>query len=359
MFKYLCSYHQVSPDILKLVHSLGEQIRHSKNFCCVGFFDDILTRAPSGSLRDLAGLGRSGREFRNCYQIQAMECSPQSDGKWVRRQLTAYNALDIETGRCFWITIKADKDIRERIFERQQSLDKLRPDVVKDVGSAFIASLYTHQIHLDWCVEGWRWSIDDREARLRKILKRAQAVPIRPDNPVEFVRSFPIRQPTLERSIAPPDSRGCVQRLVSCFSSSPKSKSNGNVNTLANPSVVDEADAAIEQCNAQTRKVLRDQHILEKFSITEFQDLTSNIVSLEEAKLAMTLNIDILESIRDSYESFFSSEQCPHEIRDKCRSDLFLFLRRIKALERELNIERQRADALKSQLQEAKPLVRK
>lgn len=315
MFRYLCSYQEVSPNFLKLVHSLGDQMKDRK-FHDVGFFEEYLMKSSKGSNFDLPEIGRSGSEFRNFYQLQAMEFSSVAEDGWVRRQTTVFHSFDLETTRSFWLTIKADDKIKERILESQGSRTELQPESLRELPGSFNASMLTHLTHLEWCTEGWRLAIDAKEVRLRDIVEKAQAAPI---VPLSLQKTLPTSQ----------------------------KENHGQ----------DEAAIAFEQCQIQTKNLLKHEQVLKEVSVFRFQDLTSYTLWLQEAKLAMALNIDILGSIGRSYQSFFESAECPEEIRRHCSANIRNFLRRVQSLETELGMECKRANTLINQLQEAKPLV--
>lgn len=352
MFRYLCSYHQVSPNFLKLVHSLGDQIEYNKKFHAVGFFDEILFKTSPGRSLGVPGLGRSGSEYRTYYQLQAMEYSPESGNNWVIRQTTVYYSFDLETARCFWITVKGGPGLRTRIQDQNKTQHDVQPEALQDLCGAFQASLATHLTHLEWCTEGWRWAIDHKEARIRGALDRVGAAPIKQEKTREFVRFVSFTPDSKNQGSERMTFEGGISRPSSWRTFLTKDERHEYQH------VVKEADNAFRQCKTQEQNIIRQGRILDGFSILEFQDLTSDTMILQEVKLAMTLNIDVLRGIRDSYQSFLKSPECPKKIRNKCQGIIRHFQRRIKSLERELSIECRRADTLISQLQEAKPLVK-
>ena len=94
-----------------------------------------------------------------CYNLKSVEPSEyQPDMPWSIRQTAVYHSLDLETGRAFWVIVKGDELIKERI---QDSLEQARisrqVEGLYSTGNAFATSLTTHMVICDWCNEYWRW----------------------------------------------------------------------------------------------------------------------------------------------------------------------------------------------------------
>jgi hypothetical protein len=57
----------------------------------------------------ISSLGRSGRDFHMCYNLKSVERYPSaSHWLWSIRQMAVYHSFDVETGKTFWIVLKAN-----------------------------------------------------------------------------------------------------------------------------------------------------------------------------------------------------------------------------------------------------------
>jgi hypothetical protein len=120
---------------------------------------------------------------------------------WSIRQSAMYHSFDLESGQSFWVNVKGNKLIENRITEA------IEGTVQHTRSEAFSASLTTHQLFCDWSAENWRWYINDLENQLQELAGNALAVPIDkppspPSSPITFART-----PRLQSSGFPPPSR--------------------------------------------------------------------------------------------------------------------------------------------------------
>lgn len=359
MFRYLCSYHEVSPGFLKLFLSLGRQ-SNTQDFHSIGFYHEILAGSCRGVDRSIPELGRSGYEFRTYYKVQAMEVSEYAGNTWSLRQTTMYHSFDLDTYRCFWITIKADDAIRQRILDQ---CDSTSSGVPSDPVSSFIRSLETHMIPLEWCSEGWKEHIDVTEKNLRMILRRVKAAPIPSDKDTVkgLVNSLSIHHKEAPKRVEDGSWIAWLGQKLTLSKSPNHAAANPSVDPgklwRRSTAAKNETERAAKECKVQGDAVLRHQQVLEEFSVTEFQDLTSITLKLQEVKLAMGLNMTVLKDLKQSYKAFFQSQESPPALRKKFQGIFSGFSRRITSIERELSIEWRRVEALIVQLEEGKRMV--
>lgn len=127
---------------------------------------------------------------------------------------------------------------------------------------------------------------------------------------------------------------------------------NGSGTLGVQPQVGPESDQEREE------EVARHMERLKTFSFSESQRLTSFATTLQEIKLAMTLNFTVLRGLREYYQGLRSS-WVPHELElEYARGGALRdFVRRIKSLEGHLEAECIRAETLIRLIEEGKRQV--
>ncbi|ROW17225.1 hypothetical protein VPNG_01207 [Cytospora leucostoma] len=360
MFRYICSYQQISPIFVDMLASFGKQYR-KLDFHSAAFSQDDLHNPEAGTEIHIAEIGRSDWHLRHCYKLHGMEIS-DFDQKWTMRQTAVYHSFDMQEGRAFWLTVKANDEIMERVKDGSKSLEALKASNLNSLGLSFISCLKTHMITLDWCAEGWRWQIGAIETGVREVLVRVKNTPIEPlAKELEFT-------PELLKSLSFKTTQGTQ------FPSPTRQNTSQTLNTLAGRvrvaiSARKETAAKSENERLQVmphqdreadqekeEEMARQLDGLVAFSFSESQRLTSFATTLQETKLAMTLNIGVLRDLREYYEGLFSSSRVPHEIMFECeRRDAFNeFVRRVKSLEGQLETECRRAETLILMIEDGK-----
>ncbi|KAG9228899.1 hypothetical protein BJ875DRAFT_217146 [Amylocarpus encephaloides] len=185
MLTYILSYHQVMPAFLEFLFPYGRQ-EHARDLNFSGFREESRID-PAQMALNIPGLGRSGRELRMCYNLKSVEPSEyQPRMPWSIRQTAVYHSLDVETGKQFWVIIKGDELIKERIEDALEgSGGPKSPRPQNSVSDAFIATISTHMIICDWCNEDWRWYISFLEESLRQ--KTGHTLGVIAENPPQHV----------------------------------------------------------------------------------------------------------------------------------------------------------------------------
>lgn len=130
-----------------MMASFGKQHRPI-DFHSASFSQDDLSRPVQGSSTAIAEIGRSGWELRHCYKLHGLEQS-NFDNSWTMRQTATYHSFDMLEGRAFWLTIKANNEVRDRIMDGSRSLEAMQAARHGDLGSSFVACLATHLVTVD------------------------------------------------------------------------------------------------------------------------------------------------------------------------------------------------------------------
>ncbi|PSN67391.1 hypothetical protein BS50DRAFT_634765 [Corynespora cassiicola Philippines] len=205
MFNFLLSYHQVPHHFLDFVFPFGRQVE-ARDFHFSGLREDFcLDSTHYGT--ELEELGRSGREIRFSYNLRSVECheSTEKDPRkppeaqqvldWSIRQTAIYHSFDVETGRSFWINIKGNSVLEERIKDADEQSSS---SCARSRSETFRKSLATHLLFCDWSGENWRWYINDLEEKFEHITRDVLATQVdRDTNPT--VNQAPVQFSTIPR----------------------------------------------------------------------------------------------------------------------------------------------------------------
>lgn len=371
MLHYLCSYEQVSPILIDVLASFGKQ-RAPLGFQSASFCQDDLAKPSQSSLVAIPEVGRSGWELRHCYKLHGLETSsPNTKAKWSMRQTAVYHSFDLENGRAFWLTVKANNEIRDRIMEGTESLEAMRASNSSGLGPSFVACLNTHLIAFDWCTEGWRWHLGDIENDVREILVKVKGTPIEPlGDELNFTPRLisAATMPSLRdregsmisRQNTLPSVNGPIQALNAVKAG--LTNVRGTLNAMVAEAEVEKSQETNPPRDVQADQQERISNHLEKlktFSFAEFQRLNFYTTKLQEAKLAMHLNLGVLRGTREYYKQRYQSTQFPSAIKDfsEINGTYENFTQRVTSLEQDLEADIARAEALILSIEDGKRLV--
>ncbi|KAF1948008.1 hypothetical protein EJ02DRAFT_391532 [Clathrospora elynae] len=161
----------VTPSFLDFVFPFGRQ-EHAQDFHFSGLREESRLDPYQGN--DMPSeLGRSGRDLRFCYNLRSVETSKsQTSLPWSIRQCAVYHTFDLENGRLFWMLVKGNKDIKDRVTEASERPTHNR---IKSRTETFAASLATHLLLCNWSGENWRWYINDLEDQFQALTRGALA----------------------------------------------------------------------------------------------------------------------------------------------------------------------------------------
>lgn len=371
MLHYLCSYEQVSPILIDVLNSFGRQKAplgfHSASFC-----QDDLTKPSQPALVEIPEFGRSGWELRHCYKLHGLEVSsPNSKAKWTMRQTAIYHSFDMETGRAMWLAVKANNEIRDRIKEGTESFEAMRASSSSTPGSLFAACLTTHLVAFDWCTEGWRLHLGDIESDVREILVKVKSTPLEPlGDELNFTprlitaATMPSLRDREDSVISRQDTSQARNGPIQAFNATKARITNlcAAMNAIGPETGVEKSREINPPQDAQVDQRERISKHLEKlkaFSFAEFQKLNFFTGKLQEAKLAMCLNIGVLRSMREYYRQRYQSAQFPSAIKNFSESNgsFEYFIQRVTSLEHDLEADTARTEALILLIEDGKRLV--
>lgn len=172
----ILTYHQVMPAYIDflLVYGTRDEDRELR---FTGFRSRTTLQNPLPGCT-IADLHRSGRQHELCYNLKAVAVkesgkSQQPRNRWKIRQAAIYHRFDLGSGTALWII----GDPRETV--KNDLKDVLPEGPVPSefnfgtVPDAFMASLDTHLVLVNWASASWRWHIQDLEETIDDMTRPA------------------------------------------------------------------------------------------------------------------------------------------------------------------------------------------
>lgn len=377
------------PQFLDLVSTFGYQAEDldAKAFHFTSFNEERFLDEGAAKSHAIPRLGRSGRELRLCYNLWSVEPS----APWSIRQTAVYHSFDVENGRSLWVNIKGNEEMESRITEAVSSSSHLQAASLKTKKGSFAATLITHILIFEWSGENWQSLINHLEKQLRKLLTTAKAAPLKY---VESALNVDMKV-LLDQLI---DEEGSHQgkslsRANSAAVTGPFRRNTANsdwsllgrvksgfsrISTGTGVEVLKPAARTMstplsppispiiptfspfirsggKEPDGQSSQI--PVHLLQDFKVTGLQTLTRIGEQLHEAHLVLKLNIDVLESILEYYQSLAANDEFPVEIAQEATTDLKYFERRVRGIIRGQRMEQYRIETLKKMLVDGKALV--
>jgi hypothetical protein len=368
MLEYLLSFHQVSPSFLELVFAFGAGNQpedfHYTSFRQESFLDQVNTKFA------IFRLGRSGREVRQCYNLWSTEPSSGGSNPWSIRQAAVYHSFDVNTGKAFWIDIKANGVIKSRIKDETGLSGNLCPQNMFDLSSCFSATLNTHLIHFEWCRENWRLQLTSLEKRSSRILERVL------NAPVELLESTISENASdvgpsgetggFEPGIGPINAGRVLSRRTTGASTIPKTILLPNIakwgsrsrNYIAQStpmqSPLRESLPSKQNQNVDGASQFR---FSEQFPIEQLQELSRIESTLQEISLVTKLNADVLLEMMECYQRLINDPYFPTEIKDGSSTAISDFFQQTKSIVNDLKREQCRIASLLQVLSNGKNMV--
>ena len=333
------TYHQVMARFVDFLFSFGKQ-DHPKDFHFSGLYDEMHLSDDQPSL-SLPDLGRSGTDFKMCYNLKSVESSSsQPHFPWSVRQLAVYHSFDVITGKSFWIMIKGDELIKRRIKAATDPSSHPNLDLPSPLQS-FLVTLAVQLIIFDWCREQWRWYISYLE-ELQEITTR-RALTMSFDRPA----TLPSNDTPSRAATAPV---GKVKRAVTQIIKRAASATG----TLPPPIPLQ----SIPQ-TAPLPEFEPDLENTKSFSFSDLQKVQSYEEKVRELLLVVGSNIKIVTAIKDYYMELVESSEFPDEIKLGSTRKIKDFQRAVFSIVNDLEMQHSRASMLLSTLTNRKGLVRK
>lgn len=163
---YLLSHHQVMPSFLDFCFKFNSR----EDPICTTLYrqEDFIGEQHVG--QELMYLGRSGTRIQYAFNILGFDDEKTADGyDWTLRQTTVYHSFDLKLSKSFWIIVKGNGLMRERIMSSYPESPEANVKATNTPAEAFTASLRTHSLIFEWCTDLWSEYIDALEFRSKKL----------------------------------------------------------------------------------------------------------------------------------------------------------------------------------------------
>ncbi|KAI3322540.1 hypothetical protein HD806DRAFT_128426 [Xylariaceae sp. AK1471] len=296
---HIMSYHQVMPGFLD--HIFTFYLRDHPHLQTSFRSEDYLYDACA-SLK-LDALGRSGLIMQHCFNLIGIEYNAHQDEEWpfFFRQTAAYFSFDPIKGRSFWLILKSNAVIRRRIHDSMHDCSgRRRLNNLQTPEQALTSALYTHLIIVEWCHENWAAYVDF----LEKAIKLPSAI-VKLSNVSSEMRDEKIAQIVRRRTMQSRQNSGLSQNSEK----STQNKSRRGLFRL--PSSLNSALMADNKqaSDNEEHKDKPDEMGLEKnFSFDELQKLHRMASKMEDARLAIEENKNVLEDLLRRFKELEQSE---------------------------------------------------
>lgn len=359
---FLLSYYQVMPSFLDFLLTFsvrGAPVAHAQ------FRHENYLERYSPELV-LPQFRRSGIQIQHAFNLLSVEqaSDPNERNQWPLRQVALYHSFDVTNGRCFWIILKGNELMAQRIFSATKQHRQLKAKEITSSETSFAASLQAQMIMIEWCSENWAEYIDHLEKEVATSSVEGKAAPVdKMTSPMEIESMHPSRSTntwgsqagsspvsprrrTFPRSSS--DLLSIFRRLSRLESGMPTASQDGTNEDI-------EAKPVLEEEENNEGDKLSD---LEKdFPFKKFQRLSLLAQELDQALVVIEQNKGVLNAIDKHYLSVGKSHGfTAHMKTNLCDSDLTTFRTKIQSIERDLDIHYSRLQALSRALENDKTL---
>lgn len=294
ILKRLLAFHQVMPAFVEPLLSFGQR-QNETVYAGAGFRQEITARPISGT--DV--LGRSGKRFELYYSLRTVELKTDGGWPWVIRQTSTYHSFDLVNGQSFWLILKGNTAMRDRIHSA--TMPNTSASDYTTFASSLASTLSMHLVMCRWSTENWRKCIEQLEQEVEELTWKAltlEAAPPRlPERRSTFTTSD--RAVSKDSSIEPSLIRRSTSRLSQIFHSVSRkttSKSGTEINLDAMPEVDEEGNSSDEALELAE----------ETWSIHDLQKIQTTEDRLGHCLLVLRTNCDVLKRLRAFYDELCS-----------------------------------------------------
>jgi hypothetical protein len=333
------------PAFLDFIFQFGLQ-EYAHDFHFSGFREETHLSVEEKAL-NITKLGRSGRDICMCYSLKSVERLEGDNWPWSIRQTAAYHSFDVETGRAFWILVKANEVIKERVQDATTPFRLSRQGSLKEAWRSFAATLETHLILCNWSAENWRWYIKFLEEVLQDITGRTLGIRIGTN---KLAKPEEVFRTTTRRTFSTV-AKGFNHKL----SPLPEAPSYRQIHALPGdqPQLPPVLPPSMRRPSLE-KDGKPDEH--QDFNFHDLQQVQSIEEKTNEVLLVLDSNVHIMTELKEYYQSVFGSNEWPKELANASR-DFMRFSKRIASIITELRMHRSRTETLLRLLSERKNLV--
>jgi hypothetical protein len=381
MLTLLFTFHQVMPQFLDVVLSFGtfpgRNVPTAFHRCIFRY--ERFTDPEDARQYNIPQLGRSGLEFRHCYNLWSVEKSDNGQLPWNIRQAGVYHSFDIDNGRATWIHVKANNVLEKRIKEATTSAKLLQAKYLQTVQGSFTATLMTHLILFEWCNENWRQYLGHLECEHEAILVKIKNAPIKKVEKalMDFDSNIDSIFQPLPRQISfpAPTRSGTINSQATLWAPTRKDTTASGQYSLSKlqtgrqptgSNLTGTTLATVQRAVSSMSPIAEGSppdnesnpfQIFDEFKFDDLQRLHALGTKLQEADMILKLNADVLIEMTEYYQQSVRDLNTPHTIRESCQAALSNFVHRTSGIIRELQTERTRIATLILLLEDGKVLV--
>lgn len=319
MLLLLLSFHHVMPRFLDMVFSFGKQPVQRQKFHYTAFHREDFLDSEVAKEFEIPRLGRSGRQIRHCYNLWSAERS-STGAKWSFRETAVYHSFDVDSGRAFWINIKANDLMLSRVRELEETTEAQKTGTAPDPHSVFASTLTTHLVLLEWCSETWQAFVSELGAEMGKLLDASKNAPLVEIEKILAVDPIALLSPQSSRGTWPQNGTVPRQSTGVQVISKPSRLMSG----LSNASELVTPGATGQQRQDAIVQLLTPSQVsmFNEFSVDKMQRLTAIGSQLREAASIMKMNAEILEAVTDYYAKLMENGEFPLALSKPCRRAL-------------------------------------
>ncbi|KAF5590973.1 serine threonine kinase [Fusarium pseudocircinatum] len=366
-FCYLSTFYQIPASFLDLLFSFGQN-PEPLDYHMTGFNGSDTLDSLKSDIVEIPKLGRSGREHVVQYLLRSVEWDAKHS-KWNIRQMAVHHKYDVITGKAFWLNIKANSIMQDRLKESITHDPKFNPTLAKGLASSFATTLMIHLVHIEWCDESWRQCINELEEKIRVVLQKAKTASVgqEPDLHAAAVKALTNRNGAAtfgapEKPTSP--SPACfnpyeaIGKPLTSYLQSALGKPSPKAHATPLLPLAHKTPAApMSETDDNLAKRLKSLKALEAFSVEDLQLLHYLGEQLENYRLVMLLNRQTLRDISEHYQDLAARDNFPSEQKAECERSVASFVRRVERVRKNLEIRVTQIESLRAWLQEGKTLL--
>lgn len=353
------------PPFLDLAFGLGKQYER-EDFYYTAFRHEHYLDPAEAYKGAIPQFGRSGIEYRQCYNLWSVERSDAGGLPWSTRQTAFYHSFDIDTGHALWVNISPNSEIKSRITKAASSHLSSEPSGPCELTKSklFAATLTTHLVVFEWSVENWRGYISSLDTDARGSLTTVNNIPVDDVEQIltRAVNSDSSLRPPLTAPTARTNSSATNQPLSTVSTAATYPSSSTRKRKFSGLSGFDFKNPSAGQAQSPVDVTPERQEedpfkTLNKLSFNSVQSLSRILALLNTAHLVMGLNRDILLQQIQYYEQLLTNDELPVEFRAGCTTHIAEFCRRVRVLAESLKMEQARVNTLVLLLSDGKDSV--
>lgn len=342
--QFILTHHQVMPSFLDFVFAFKGREKPLTQ----AFFRHESYLEQDDSVFHLPSLGRSPIMIQHAFNILSVEQSEEKGKPWPLRQTALYHSFDAQYGRSSWIVLKGDSSMRKRIPLAARDQADMKPAAMNSPARSFVASLHVHLVVLEWCAENWGDFIDDLDAKRSTSAIDVRVAPVAEmTSPQQIAQTFS-RKGTIDSTASrqstfySTDSR--AGRPGSSAQSSPTGRSfrrsfSDFLRRESDLRTVKESSVPEEEATEGDDVLNKSSDFDLKFSFDEFQRLSLFEDELERAIIAIEQNKEVLAEIREHYKAVLDSPTFKATVHwEECSGKISTFFRRLRSIDRELDM---------------------